>query len=98
MIQCCFYPYLNLYIPSAKLLKLVLSCTAVVAFLSAAECIGYLIYPFVPELIEHANNIDPDQPQPYAASDQDHVVCYSAKMLSTIIQVASIIEPGQTQH
>jgi len=27
--------------------------------------------PFVPDLIECANNIDPGQPQPNAASDQD---------------------------
>jgi len=49
------------------------------------------INTFVPDLIEYANNIDPDQPHPNAASDQDLFVCYSAKMFSTTIRVADII-------
>jgi len=33
--------------------------------------VAYYINQFVPDLIEFANNIDPDQPQPNAAADQD---------------------------
>jgi len=33
--------------------------------------IKVLINPCVPQLIEFANNIDPDQPQPNAATDLD---------------------------
>jgi len=57
------------------------------------------INPLVPELIEWTNNIDTYQQQHNAASDQDLCckLCYSAKMLSTTIRVANIIEPDQMQ-
>jgi len=52
----------------------------------------------VPEFIAFANNIDPDQPQHNAVSDQDRCWLLLTKSLSTIFQAANIIEPGQTQR